>query len=164
MSKRWSIWCVSVARYGCLLKRLPCGPRTWPCLRHRQMIPKVPRCGAKSVTTRVKSGSAHWPGRIRMARGCSGWSMRCSHGQPIDSQRAHHRLHNNLCRRLAMRRDAFLKSMAGPGRSGHFAAVGPGGRQPEDDDSGQPRRRLGHHRARPGQGLAGGRCGGYRDL
>ena len=51
-----------------------------------------------------------------------------------------------------MRRDTFLEVPGRAGRRGRPAPVGPRRRQRQDDDPGQPRRRLGHHRPCAGQG------------
>ena len=63
-----------------------------------------------------------------------------------------------------MRRDTFLKSLAALAATWRLPLVRAGGGQPEDDDPGQPRRRLGHHRPCTGQGAAGSRRRQRRDL
>ena len=56
-----------------------------------------------------------------------------------------------------MRRDTFLKSLAALAAAGALPLPARAARQPQDDDPGQPRRRLGHHRPRARQGAAGRR-------
>ena len=69
-----------------------------------------------------------------------------------------------------MRRDTFLRSMAALAAAGALPLVGPRGAEPEDDDPGQPGRRLGHTGralgkalqeagARPHRSRQQGRCG-----